>query len=323
VEVNEEETAKLQTEWFQKFVKFAMDSRWYGYEVIEFGNIVDDAFMRVEKVPEEYVIPERQVVKKDLRISSSGSGKDVIQYREMPYKNWNIAVGGCNYDLGLLNKATPLVLWKKNVMGAWAEFAELYGMPIRIGKTNTKEPERREAMDAALQNMASAAWATMDLDDEIDLTSSSNNGGGAIYDKLVERVNSEISKLVMGQTMTSDNGSSRSQAEVHERVANDFVSSDRRFISDTVNLQLLPLMEFHRMIPEGLHFRWVFEEKVDILDAKDIVKDLSQYYEFDTEQLSKRFGFKIWSKKLELEDTTPANILNQIHNLYKGDTDSI
>jgi phage gp29-like protein len=45
----------------------------------------------------------------------------------------------------------------------------------------------------------------------------------------------QISKAVLGQTMTTDNGSSRSQADVHDRVRMDIARWDARQLENTLN----------------------------------------------------------------------------------------
>ncbi len=74
--------------------------------------------------------------------------------------------------------------------------------------------------------LATSVWtvpAGITKDSETNTTSKSTvwlSGGtaGEVYEVPLRWHNQEISKGVLGQTMTSEDGSSRSQAEVHERV---------------------------------------------------------------------------------------------------------
>jgi phage gp29-like protein len=52
-------------------------------------------------------------------------------------------------------------------------------------------------------------------------------------------LDSQVSKAVLGQTMTTDNGSSRSQAEVHNEVRQDIKTDDSRKLANTINRQLI------------------------------------------------------------------------------------
>jgi hypothetical protein len=116
---NEEATKLLKSEWFDKFVNFALNSRYYGFSLIEFDSLLNDSFTEVREVPREYVIPEWGKVKTTL------SGSTYIDYTKPPFSNWVLFVGN-EEELGLLNKATPIIQWKRLVQATWAEYNELY-----------------------------------------------------------------------------------------------------------------------------------------------------------------------------------------------------
>ena len=61
-----------------------------------------------------------------------------------------------------------------------------------------------------------------------------------VYDKRVDRANSELSKLIIGQTMTIEDGSSLSQSQTHLEVFQNLVESDADMLADLVNNQLIP-----------------------------------------------------------------------------------
>jgi hypothetical protein len=77
-----------------------------------------------------------------------------------------------------------------------------------------------------------------------------------LYDRRIERANSEISKGILGQTMTIDNGSSLSQSEVHLQVLQNLVSADADFLRDLINNRLLPFMAMHGFPVAGYRFDW-------------------------------------------------------------------
>ncbi|MFK5282397.1 hypothetical protein ACI3PL_22835, partial [Lacticaseibacillus paracasei] len=89
-----------------------------------------------------------------------------VDYTELPYSDWCIGVGQ-KRDLGLLLKITPLVIWKKNALGAWAEFIEKFGSPIRIGKTDSNDLQSVNNMENMLKNMGVASWGLFKTDDLI------------------------------------------------------------------------------------------------------------------------------------------------------------
>ncbi len=69
-----------------------------------------------------------------------------------------------------------------------------------------------------------------------------NVGGGrnpAVFGALAEYLDKQMSKAIIGQTMTTDEGSSRSQSETHNEVRADIRKADARQIATTINRDLI------------------------------------------------------------------------------------
>lgn len=245
-----DQTRLLQRPWFYQFMDLALDSLFWGHSLVEFGPPQAGEFQEVFLVPRANVVPERQTFK--LRYTDR---EGAYSYTEPPYNEWVVEIGS-RHDLGLLARAAPSVIWKKNALAAWSEYTEIFGMPIRIGKTDMADSERVNGMEQMLRQMGSAAWAVFDESEDIEFVESRRNDPFQVYDQLVERCNSELSKLLLGQTMTTDSGSSRAQAEVHERVLHTYSASDARLMADYINWRLLPFLKRHGYALEGLQFQW-------------------------------------------------------------------
>jgi len=192
-EENEELEYIIKQKWFRDFIDYSLDAIYYGHSLIQFDSVVDNAFKSVELVPREYVKPEFHIV---TNTYADLSGTD---YLEAPYNNWCIGVGKPR-DLGLYMKAAPLVIWKKNALGAWSEFVEIFGSPIRIGKTDVRDEETRANMESMLKNMGVASYGVFDTGDLIELVESNRSDAFQVFDMMIQRCNSEISKLILGQT---------------------------------------------------------------------------------------------------------------------------
>ena len=300
---------KIKQEWFYKFIDIAMDSLFYGFEVIQLGDIVDDSFPHLERVKHEYVVPEKHYVKPDLYVSTKG-----VRFDQPPFDKWTIWVGQ-ECDLGLLNKATPLAIWKKNAFGAWAIRADLFGMPLRVGHTDIRNPDSRDNMEEMLKNMDIATWGLFDVEDKVEFVESSGADGHKIYNELVDRANSEMSKLILGQTMTADDGSSRSQAEVHERVADKYTQSDLRFIENVINNKLFPLMVFHGMLPDGVKFQFDRSEHLSLMDKWQIDKELINTFEVPQDYIEQTYGTPVGEAKTS--QAQPFSNIAQISAMYK------
>jgi phage gp29-like protein len=59
-----------------------------------------------------------------------------------------------------------------------------------------------------------------------------------VYKNMADWVDKQISKLILGQTMTTDEGSSRAQSETHDKVRDDIADSDIQQVIETLNTAL-------------------------------------------------------------------------------------
>jgi hypothetical protein len=241
----QDKTEYLQKKWFYDFTSIALDSIFYGHSLIQFGSYIDDEFTNLDLVPRQYVKPEFSIV------VSSPAQVAGQSYLESPFKEWVIGVGDKS-NLGLLAKAAPLVLWKKGALAAWAEYVELFGTPIRIGKTNVRDEETRSNMEAMLREMGSSTYGVFDSDDIIEIIESNRTNAFEVFDMLIERCNSELSKLILGQTSTSDQKAYVGSANVHERVMQQVNEADEIFIENIFTYQLIPFLNQHNLGFNGL-----------------------------------------------------------------------
>jgi hypothetical protein len=284
-ERNEEKTKLLESEWFTKFLRYALDSKFWGHSLVDLGDNVDLSFPDIELVPRQYVKPEYGIV------TQHTAGNVGVSYNDEPYTKWVVPIGE-KRDLGLLMKASPYSIWKKNTLGSWNEHAEIFGSPLRIGRTDVRDEATRANMEAMLANMGAAAYGVFDKDDAVEFIDGAKRDAYRIYGNLVEFLNKEMSKLIIGQTMTLDDGSSRSQAEVHERVSKQIEQSDKEFLKSVVNGLLFPRLNWHKFGLENTEFVFIEKDSLSIQDQSkfDIELIKSGKYNIPDEYIMSRYG---------------------------------
>ena len=200
----EDDTAMkiFERQWFADFVSYVLESRYWGHSLIQLGDVTTvngvRTFTDVSLVPRKHVIQEYGVIVKDAGDS----------YRTGGLEKWCVEVGKPR-DLGLLLKCVPQAFSKKNMLAYWDVFGEIFGMPIRIAKTAAQTGSERSRIESMLANMGAAAWGLFPDGTDIDIKESSRGDAFNVYDKRIDRANSEMSKGVLNQTMTIDSGSSR------------------------------------------------------------------------------------------------------------------
>ena len=287
-------TKLLHKPWFRKFCALSLEKIYYGHSLIEFPLPVKGEFKDCDLIPRQYVSPELGIVR---TMPGMITGTDFRN--ESQFAPWLIEVGEST-DLGLLNKVAPMALYKKNVMSAWADFTEVFGMPYRAVKTEA-EGEELDKIEDMIANMGQASWGVFPDDVQIDFISAAT-ANERLYDSFIDRANSEISKGILGQTMTTDSGSSLSQSEVHERVAASYTRADSDFLLSLINDTLLPFLISHGYQLQGMEFAWDDSEQLSKPELFKIVQGVmgASGYKIKHSWLESTFG-------IELEPEAPAS----------------
>lgn len=302
---NHEKTRELNQKWFYDFIDLAMESIPWGHSLVQFGPITNSTYDSVELVRRIYVVPEFNLVRE-----TTATVRDGVDYTKAPYNNWAIGIGG-KRDLGLLLKIAPYVIWKKNAMSAWSEYGEVFGSPLRTMKTDVHDEVTRLNAENMMRNMAINSWAVLGLEDEFNLLESKRTDAFEVFDRMVERCNSEITKIVLGQTGTTDEKAYAGSSSVHEGIAEMIGKQDMRMIEFIVNNQLIPMMQRVGFNFEGLQFKFDTSEQLSLLDQAKIDASFMAHVKYDKEYLENKY-------KIELSDDElpPKDIQNKLNNLY-------
>lgn len=142
---------------------------------------------------------------------------------------------------GLARLAAPAYMCKAWTWRDWMAFADIYGLPMRLG-TYGPAASKDDILKliSAVANLGSDAAAVVPQSTQISFQQAANvAGAGDFFEKLAQFWDKQISKGVLGQTMTADDGSSNSQAQVHQLVRLDILEADAKALSNTLQRQLL------------------------------------------------------------------------------------
>lgn len=154
---------------------------------------------------------------------------------------------------GLARSAAWSWMYKNYTMRDWVRFVEAYGMPLRVGKyDHGATEEQKDVLLAAVRDIAADASAIIPesmMIEFIDRKIATTNSG--LYADLLRYLDSQMSKAVLGQTLTTDAGQegsgSYSLGQVHDEVRHDIERSDARQLAATLNRDVVrPLVELNR-----------------------------------------------------------------------------
>ncbi len=280
--------------WFYKFISLSMDSIPWHHSLIQLWDKTDLGYKVVQLVNRNHVLPREGKI--CIRRNDTTT---TIDYRDPLFYDWLIEVGDPD-DLGLYNKVAPNYLIKKNALQEWSKYTQIFGMPLRKGTTSSRVEADVQKMANNLKNMQNAQYVVLREGENVEFIESTKGDAYQVFKELILLPNSEISKIFLGSTMTVDNGSSRSQSEVHERVADYIAEADEQKMAFLVNDELLPRMIKHGFKLEGLRFEW--EPTKDTKGMLEVVKALLPHKNVDNSFIETNFGVKVTDK-----ETTPAD----------------
>ncbi|MCT8566022.1 DUF935 domain-containing protein [Glaesserella parasuis] len=139
-----------------------------------------------------------------------------------------------------------LYMFKHYSIHDFAEFLELYGMPIRIGKYGAgATPDEKKTLKRALAEIGHNAAGIMPESMSIELHNAANAGGASGNNPFLQMVDwceKSIARLILGQTLTSGaDGKSSTNAlgNVHNEVRRDLLVSDVKQLGQTFTQQII------------------------------------------------------------------------------------
>ncbi|GHV76469.1 hypothetical protein AGMMS49942_12900 [Spirochaetia bacterium] len=157
-------------------------------------------------------------------------------------------ISGNQITAGLALPALYYWMLKSYDVTSWAAFIDRYGYPIRIGKYGKKATEQdRATLKRAVAAIGQDFGAVIPESAQLEIIESKHASETSnVYKNMADWIDKQISKLILGQTMTTDEGSSRSQSETHDKVRDDIADSDIQQVIETLNAAItIPYVNFN------------------------------------------------------------------------------
>jgi len=144
------------------------------------------------------------------------------------------------YGLRLLSRCFWPVMFKKGGIKFWVTFTEKYGMPFLVGKYRQgATEEEKQTLLNALARMVQDAVAAIPDGNVVEMLGGTGKTGGSYlaFEKLKDAMDAEVSKVIMGQTLTAEVGDKGSYAasKTHEQVLDDYRESDQALVKATMD----------------------------------------------------------------------------------------
>lgn len=236
---------QIRSPWFRKLVGDILDAKYWGFSLMQFYR--EGEWVNYDLVPRKHADPVRRLI---LRHQTDITGTSWDEYPDLLFV-------GSPEDPGMLAKAAVWVIYKRNDVADWAQFAEVFGAPIREYTYPTDDDEARQRALADAESTGSMAVFVHAQETVMELREASNKTGSSdLYDKLCERCNNEISKLFLGNTLTTEASDKGTQAlgTVHKDVEEKVTLSDRQDILDVLNYDMTDIFAMLGINTDGGEF---------------------------------------------------------------------
>ncbi len=242
-------------EWFPAQLKWR-DPRWFAFDWIS-GEEILVRTLKGEIIPIEGDAAATQPThfggEGILSSLRGGIGIQPMTAPLAPYKfvtHFAKAKAGLPIRGGLARAAGWAYLFKNYVLKDWVTFTEVFGQPLRVGKYHPGASEQdKQALLSAVSRIGTDAAAIMPESMVIEFTEAHQNGSSELYQTFCQYLDAQVSKAVLGQTLTTEmprSGGSRAAAQVHEGVRRDIMNADARRLAATLARDLVrPIVELN------------------------------------------------------------------------------
>nr|DAT05740.1 MAG TPA: portal [Bacteriophage sp.] len=300
-----EQTQKIQGSQFDKIIKGIVESKLYGYTLLEIMPAID---AKTGKLAEVNSIERRNVLA-DQRIvlKRQGIWEPHWDLRHATYaKNYILVNSG---DLGLFSATTPLILAKKFTVANYVNFSHTYGQPIIHGKTVSESNADRKRLAGEIANAAQNKVIVTGIEDEVDIKTFTMSNSEKIYTGLIEFVNKEVSNLVLGsESMAGGMQSYVGSTKAHQDIFRERIEVYRRYIENVMNEEVVPRLVAMGYIHAGLEFKYSNRIEMNNEDRIKLYQLITDKYEVAADEIEKEFGINVGKQLNVIPDSVYGGV---------------
>lgn len=308
------ETKKIQGTQFVKIIRGILESRLYGYTLIEIPKRVNPVTGRLAEVT---LIERRNVLP---------SQKYVVKRQGMYAPGWNITdpvysdeyILVDNGDLGMFSATTPVVLAKKFTLANYISFAQTYGQPIIQGKSADDDPVTKQNMANDIAQSSAQRIIVTGLQDEITIHALAMSNSERIYTGVIDLADSAVSNLVLGsESMAGGTQSYVGSTNAHQSIFRDRIEVYREHIENVMNEEIIPRLVKRGFIPDGLEFKYANKLEMNNQDRIDLYDFLTDKYEISASEIEKEFGVVV-ERQINADASPVVKKKTEVVNFLSG-----
>ncbi|GMU86295.1 MAG: hypothetical protein AMXMBFR48_15370 [Ignavibacteriales bacterium] len=267
----------------------------FGYSVLEINWAVQSGLVlptAIQEKPQEWFHfnPENILMLRGKRNQESISlpqFKFILITKDATYLN--------PYGEKALSRCFWPVTFKRGGLRFWVTFTEKFGMPYIFGKQPAGAgSEAASELLAKLELMVHDAIAVIPDNGSIEIKWPESGAAVEAYRHFLEFMNSEISKALLSQTLTTElqNAGSYSASQTHASMLSNITDGDRKLVQKALNQLISWIYTINFGAENNIPtFRLYEEEDVDTATAERDDKLVKQGVRFTADYYKKTYNF--------------------------------
>lgn len=307
-EVNEQ----IKSPWFRSFIKEAVNSKLWGFTLCQFKRD-ERGWITFDLIDRKHFDPvKRQVLLYETDVNG------------VPLDAFSNCLVICDNPrgLGLLATCAPYALYKRGNLGDWAQFCQIFGMPIReYTYTAGDEEARKRLLDDARKQGVNAVYIHPEGSGMTLHEAQGKSGTNDLYERFTANCNDEMSIAVLGNTLTtkSDTNGTQALGTVQAKEQMKITEDDVQFILDLLNYDMADIFAALGVNTQGGEFVRVEAKYPDkqvqinvVSKLKEMGLPMSDEYLYKTFDVEKPDDYDARKAALEAEAAEKAERARQL-----------
>ena len=260
----------LSQPWFRRFRKEVTLSELWGFSLLQF-YLDQDGALTFDSIDRKHYDPVRRLI---LRFQSDCEGAPLEAFSN------TMVIGEDPRGLGIMAGIMPYVLYKRGNFGDWAQFCQIFGIPIREYTYDAGDEEARKRLLEDARRQGANAVYIHPKGSVLNLIESGNKTGSSdLFKELKDACNTEMSVAMLGNTLTTDAKATGTQAlgTVHQEEEDEIKEDDENRIIETLNSasmrKILTALGYN---VEGGRFQFIKAKETDKTTQLSVVTQLHE-----------------------------------------------
>jgi hypothetical protein len=235
---DEAATLLVRKKWFNQIIEYILEAEFWDYSLVECDNLDPNTSVigSVELIDREYV----SIDKKWILIEGTIQGA-YLPYADIKDEMDLLEFGG-KHDFGILLECAYNVIYKNYSRSDWSRANEKVGTPALTIIADTNNPDELDDLEEKASNFSNDGFFVGQKGDQIALLERKNDNFHVTFKDNISYCDDQNSKIVNGQTGTSDEKSFVGSANVHERVMEDYTIARLQNVVDEMRDNVVPYL---------------------------------------------------------------------------------